>query len=143
MSRAAGPRGPGIEYTGGDGGGNIDLDPQFWNMLEDNLRLLPDSPAIDAGNNAHLPPGVITDLDGQPRIFGGTVDMGAYESQAPDPPNPIFVDRSAAGAGDGDELARRPHRPELCPALGERRHSPRRLDHRRGAGGGRASTRRP
>jgi hypothetical protein len=42
-----------------------------------NLRLLPDSPCINAGNN-DLVVGS-TDLDGNPRIFNGTVDMGAYE----------------------------------------------------------------
>ena len=31
----------------------------------------------------------------------GTVDMGAYESDYDPPPNPLFVDRDAAGAGTG------------------------------------------
>jgi hypothetical protein len=57
-----------------------DNNPETW---EDNdYRLLPDSPCIDAGVNAQWM-WEATDLDGNRRIlFGGfslTVDMGAYE----------------------------------------------------------------
>jgi predicted outer membrane repeat protein len=86
----------GLPASAIDGGGNIDADPLFVdpngddNILgteDDNLRQTPGSPCIDAGNNAAVPAGVMTDIDGNPRIFDGnqdqvaTVDMGAYESQ--------------------------------------------------------------
>ncbi len=79
----------------------IDEDPLFVDplgadlitgTLDDDLRLLPDSPALNAGNDAALPPdsydldgdGNVTealpiDLDGSARIAGSAVDMGAYE----------------------------------------------------------------
>ncbi len=75
------------------GAGMLYVDPLFVNAAGGNLRLRPTSPAIDAGNNAAVPPGVTTDLDGRPRFIDiptvpdtgyGTppiVDMGAYEAQ--------------------------------------------------------------
>jgi hypothetical protein len=49
------------------------------------MALLPGSPALDAGDNALIPAGVTTDQRGAPRIFNGTVDIGAYERQATPP----------------------------------------------------------
>ncbi len=66
---------------GVDDGNNIEADPLFMDAAGGNLRLKEGSPAIDAGNNAAVPPGVTTDLDGNPRI-DYIVDMGAYEYQA-------------------------------------------------------------
>ena len=56
---------------------NVTSNPQF--VGGGNFHLRANSPAINAGNNA--PPGLLsaTDLDGSPRVSGGTVDMGAYE----------------------------------------------------------------
>ena len=64
--------------TGTDGGGNIDDDPLFLNAAGGDLRLHHDSPAIDVGDET-VPGLPGTDLDGNARIFGVTVDMGAYE----------------------------------------------------------------
>ena len=58
------------------GTGNIGANPHF---ADADLRISAGSLCIDAGSNAALPPFVITDLDGNPRIIRGVVDMGAYE----------------------------------------------------------------
>ena len=94
-----------------DGGGNIDTDPLFVDAsgpddlvgtLDDDLRLQTSSPAIDAGNNAAVPDGLSTDLDGNLRIQDGdgdnsaVVDMGAYEAEDVYPPTVISVTRGDA-----------------------------------------------
>jgi predicted outer membrane repeat protein len=86
------------DAIGTDGGNNFDIDPLFITMpdpsqaptLAGNLRLQSDSPAIDAGdpdiehslfimNDEDIP----LDIDGNPRIFNGRIDMGAYEYHEP------------------------------------------------------------
>jgi len=49
--------------------------------LLSGLRLQPNSPCINAGNNSYVTNA--TDLDGNPRSSGGIVDIGAYEFQWP------------------------------------------------------------
>jgi hypothetical protein len=74
----------GIDYDG-----NLDADPLFVTPVdpnnapttEGNLRLQQGSPAIDAGDNSYVT--VPTDLDGNVRILGTAVDMGAYERLKP------------------------------------------------------------
>ena len=51
-------------------------DPLF--VGDDNYHLIADSPCINAGDN-DAPDLPDTDKDGNPRITGGIVDMGAYE----------------------------------------------------------------
>ncbi len=65
--------------------GNIFADPYFVNPNVSNFHLQPGSLAINAGNNAagtfQFPTLPSTDFDGNPRIVGGRVDLGAYEYQ--------------------------------------------------------------
>ena len=64
-----------------DGCASISSDPLFVNQGSGDLHLLSNSSCINAGNNAYVT--VTSDLDGNARIKGGTVDIGAYEYQTP------------------------------------------------------------
>jgi hypothetical protein len=61
-----------------NGFGNITNPPLF--VAYANLRLQSNSPCINAGDNNYAVDA--TDLDGNPRIVGGTVDIGAFEYQS-------------------------------------------------------------
>jgi len=61
-----------------DGIGNTTNNPMFLNPDADSYHLLEASPCIDSGTNLPWMTGA-TDLDGNPRIYDGTVDMGCYE----------------------------------------------------------------
>ena len=85
-------------------GGNARLGP-----LADNggptLTCAPQygSPVVDAGSNAQAVDEngnpLTTDQRGDPRIFGGGVDIGAVESQVPAPPSPDQLVLAGAGPG--------------------------------------------
>lgn len=68
------------DYTGT---ANIALDPMFADPDNGDFHLQSGSPCIDAGSNAAVPGWLMTDFEGDPRIFPspieGTVDMGADE----------------------------------------------------------------
>ncbi len=60
---------------------NVTSAPLFVAQAASNFRLQANSPCINSGRNLYAPAG--PDLDGNPRIVGGAVDMGAYEFQTP------------------------------------------------------------
>ena len=63
------------------GTGNFTNDPAFVDYEGDDFHLQSDSLCINSGyNGAVVTP---TDLDGNPRIAGGTVDVGCYEFTNP------------------------------------------------------------
>ncbi len=61
--------------------GNIVADPLFVNQAGGDYHLQANSPCINSGNNTFVTNNL--DLDGNLRIVGGTVDIGAYEYQTP------------------------------------------------------------
>lgn len=97
---------------GWPGIGNLDADPLFVNpngpdglagTADDNLRLGRGSPCIDAGSVDALPEDVLDldgdgnvqeplplDCDGNSRVAGDTVDLGAYEAGASDAESPAL-----------------------------------------------------
>jgi hypothetical protein len=88
---------PGVDYSGlGTGIGDVSADPLLADRLAGDYRLAAGSPCIDAGYNAGVPDGVLTDFPGHLRLFDDPatldcrwspencgaapiVDMGAYE----------------------------------------------------------------
>ncbi|MHC4462699.1 MAG: right-handed parallel beta-helix repeat-containing protein [Planctomycetota bacterium] len=92
--------------------GNIDADPCFVDpdgdddilgTEDDNLRLSTDSPCIDAGDPNYIAGPNETDLDGNPRVITGRIDMGAYEFLRAS--KIIYVDEDANGANTGSSWA--------------------------------------
>jgi hypothetical protein len=67
-------------FRDNSGAGNINAEPLFVNAACGNFHLRPGSPCIDAGNSTAAA-GVTTDLDGDPRIRGDAVDLGAFEGR--------------------------------------------------------------
>ncbi len=89
---------PTITYSDVQGGwsgeGNINVDPCFMQLgywdandvwIDGDYHLLSDSPCIDAGDPDYIAGPNETDLDGRPRVIGGRIDMGAYET-------PVFAE---------------------------------------------------
>ena len=83
------PRFVRVPWDGGDGWGDKPHTPDVDESANDDLgdlRLMPESPAINhAGNDLAIDADgnpLATDHDGNPRIYGTTVDAGAYEFQS-------------------------------------------------------------
>jgi hypothetical protein len=78
--------------------GNGNADPLFVDLTNFDLHLKYCSPAIDAGTNTGAPP---DDLDGNPRPYNGTSDIGAYEFQGL--VLPMVIETAQAGPFDDND----------------------------------------
>jgi len=84
-------------FVNGMNGNIVGVDPQFVDFAGGDYRLAAGSPAINAGNNAFAA-GIQYDLAGNPRIMGGIVDIGAYESDGTvQPPLATPLDLTCTG----------------------------------------------
>ena len=75
------------------------VDPLFVNPANDDFHLQPGSPMIDMGylTTPNLPD---FDLDGNPRVLGSSVDIGAYEfNDDSDPKAILTVGKDGTGSG--------------------------------------------
>jgi hypothetical protein len=98
-------------YTGAAGSGfNQVVDPMFADPSNRDFRLMPNSPAIDAGDT-NLYFGPFADLDGAARVVdvpevadtgytlsGPVIDIGAYEFQTAGPVDTCPTDTNGDGA---------------------------------------------
>lgn len=62
------------------GPGNICADPLLVSTSTGDARETASSPTIDAGSSSLVPPDLVNDFDGTPRIQGPSVDIGADEA---------------------------------------------------------------
>jgi len=74
----------GFTFSPGSGNNLVNVDPKLGTLGDHGgttptVPLLAGSPAIDAGSNALIPAGIITDQRGSDRIVNNRVDLGAYE----------------------------------------------------------------
>ncbi len=60
-------------------GNNSNNTPLFVDATNNDFRLLPCSPGVNQGDNTGV---LAKDFDGNERVFGGTVDLGAFELQS-------------------------------------------------------------
>ncbi|HNP20377.1 MAG TPA: T9SS type A sorting domain-containing protein [Fulvivirga sp.] len=87
------------------GTNSIDVDPLFNDVPNNDFSInYCGSSAIDAGTSTNLPIILSTDIDQNTRVFNGTIDIGAYESQIVMPFYSAIetTDVSCFGAADGE-----------------------------------------
>jgi len=76
-----------VTYSNIQGGfagtGNIDADPLFLDAANGNYQLQAGSPSVNTGDpNSTTASVSVLDLEGNPRVDNGRIDMGAYERQS-------------------------------------------------------------
>ncbi len=88
---------------GFDGEGNMDAAPLFMDAATGDLRLQAESPSVNAGDPAGVPPAPETDILGTIRPQNGRVDMGAYEYD--DTPPTATITLLSPNETSADEIA--------------------------------------
>lgn len=93
------------DRTGTDG--NISADPEFANFAIGDFHVQPDSPCVNSGSTA-LAPADWADADGQPRVQGSAVDIGADESDGMtwNVPTPVVRVSPTGDDSDGSTWAK-------------------------------------
>ena len=93
----------GYDYSGVTPGvGDIAADPRLLAAGYGDIHLMPNSPCINAGLDDVVRPGSM-DVDGQPRINGMHVDIGADEFDGVTPPLTTRVVRVSPSGNDGND----------------------------------------
>ena len=83
--------------------GNLSVDPRLANVSYGNSHIQPDSPCVDAGDDTVVQAGW-TDVDGQARIAGSHVDIGADESDGTVwPSGPALIVRVSTAGDDAND----------------------------------------
>jgi parallel beta-helix repeat protein len=100
--------GNGTNYADGllPGDGDIPADPKLASQAYGNMHIIPGSPCIDAGDDSVVQSGW-KDFEGQDRILGAHVDIGADESDGSSfPEGPYcFIKVSPDGSDSNDGLS--------------------------------------
>jgi parallel beta-helix repeat protein len=85
--------------------GNISADPKLPGVRygDNDWHIQPDSPCVNAGDDSVVQPGWV-DIDGQPRVQGSHVDIGADESDGTAwPANPHVIVRVSPDGDDAND----------------------------------------
>jgi hypothetical protein len=77
---------------------DLHVDPRFVDAANGNFRLASNSPAINKGAFVQLMGFPARDLDGNPRIVGSRIDIGAYESAIDDTTTAVVTTTSDNGS---------------------------------------------
>ncbi len=97
-----------VSYSNISGGvcagstGNISTLPLFVGPDVNDYHLLPGSPCINAGDPNYVAEPNETDLDGNPRVIDGRIDMGAYEYWPPLEAEMKFTPQTINLGGNGN-----------------------------------------